>query len=101
MPMIKTDLSRRYVLSVSKNGACFIKDRDRRNEGLESGTLPVFSTNTHEEAEMLIVRHCRLSREDGETYFLNNPPVDLDDLGRISDLFRVTFRENQARESRV
>lgn len=40
---------------------------------LPKGSLPVFSVDTIEEAEGLQVSLCRLSREDGRTYYLPFP----------------------------
>lgn len=101
MPMIRQDLSRAYVLTVCANGTVHIKDP---GSAPVDGTLPVFSTSTREEAEGLRVLHCKLARDGSGLYFLNEPPKDVDDLGRVSDLFRHshdrrTVRQKNARET--
>lgn len=87
MGMQKDDLSRSLFLDVTKDGAVFVR---MRGTAADAG-LPVFSVDTRKEGETLIVRHCRLARDGSGIYRLNDPPEDVDDLGRVSDLFRATY----------
>lgn len=94
MPMIRSDLGRAFTMSVCANGSVWIQ----RHGQLESGTLPVFSTDTHEEAEQIRVRHCRRAKDGSGLYFLNDPPPRKVDraqqfLGSVSDLFRKTYEQ--------
>lgn len=81
------DLGRRFLLDVTASGHVLIRER-----GEHAGAgLPVFSTDTREEAERLIVRHCRLARDRSGLYRLNHWPEDPDvirDLDRAAALFR-------------
>lgn len=87
--MQTSDLSRRFVMTVCANGTVHIFDK--LNGRPESGTLPVFSTNTKEEAEQVRVRHCQLARDNNRIYVLNDRPRDVEDLVRVASLFRTTF----------
>jgi hypothetical protein len=88
MPMTKDDLGREYFIDVTKDGACFV--RQRGTGPCPHGGLPVYSTTTKEEAKNIIVRLCRLERDGSGIYRLNNPPSSVDDLGHVSDLFRAS-----------
>lgn len=85
MPMMREDLSRDFFLDVCANGTVHIRPRGQM---IQNGLLPVFSTSTYEEAQALRVRHCRLSRDGSGLYTLNETPTSVDDLGRVSELFR-------------
>lgn len=63
-------LARRWLIDLWANGAVTIRHRDDRTEDGEPGGLPVWSTDTKAEAQALLVRHCKLSRQDHRTYFL-------------------------------
>lgn len=104
MAMMREDLGRNFYLDVCANGSVHIREKGHQ---IEDGLLPVFSTDTHEEAEKLRVRHCRLARDGSGLYFLSVPPQGVEDLGRVSDLFRKDYgtkvsddvvRENDLRE---
>lgn len=94
MPMIKSDLSRDFTMSVCANGSVWVQPYGQ----LESGTLPVFSTDTREQAEQIQVRHCRRAKNGSGLYFLNDrPPSEIGEaqafLGGVSDLFRQTYEQ--------
>jgi hypothetical protein len=91
MAMIKSDLGRDFTISVCAAGSVWIQ----RQGQLEKGTLPVFSTDTREQAEKVRRRHCRLAPDGSGLYFLTNPPNSVEDLGAVSDLFRATFAQIQ------
>ncbi len=95
MTMIRTDLSRRFFLDVCAAGSVDIRERGHMQPG-DGGRLPVFSTDTREQALSLQVRHCRLAQDNSGLYFLNEPPTDVEDLGRVSALFRATYAEEDA-----
>lgn len=88
--MATDDLGRRFI--VEKSGHVFV--RDRESNAMSQG-LPVFSTDTREQAERLIVRHCVLARDGSGLYRLNDWPepeeATLDDLYQAGDLFRTTY----------
>lgn len=85
--MQANDLGRAMTLWVDAGGCVTIREKGRRVDG----SLPVFSTDTREQAERLQVRHCRLARDGSALYFLNQTPHDVADLGAVSDLFRATY----------
>lgn len=95
--MKHSDLSRRFIISVCANGSMHICDK--RNDKLEPGTLPVFSTNTKAEAEALRVRHCRLARDGSGLYFLNERPANWTALAGVSDMLREWWEKRGAREN--
>lgn len=84
-----TDLSRAVFLDVMASGHVFLRER---GTPCTKGGLPVFTTNTMEEAERLRVLHCRLARDGSGLYQLNEPPVDVHDLNRIAELFRKSYK---------
>jgi len=92
MPM-HDDLGRKFRLDVFANGVVMI-----RNQGSPlDGALPVFSTDTHEQAESLRTQHCKLARDGSGIYRLNEPPADVDDLDRVSTLFRTSYATMKGR----
>jgi hypothetical protein len=92
MGMTKDDLGRRFLLDVCANGSVHIRERGRPISAVDA-LLPVYSTDTHEEAVTIRVRHCKLARDGSGLYFLNESPRDVSDLARVSDLFRETHRK--------
>jgi hypothetical protein len=83
----KEDMGRQWFLDVAACGAVQIRERGLpMREG-----LPVFSTDTREQAESIRTLHCRLERDGSGTYRLNERPADVDDLERVSDLFRNAY----------
>lgn len=94
MPMLKTDLGRAYQLTVAASGHVFV---NRAGSALEPGALPVFSTDTHEEALALVVRHCRRANDGSGLYRLTNwiNGRDVNDaLDEVSDLFRADYNRD-------
>lgn len=82
----KTDLSRRFFLDVTQSGHVFIRSRGARIDG----ALPVYSTDTAEEAEQIRIRHCRSTRDGSGLYQLNDFGGEVDDLFAVGALFRTT-----------
>lgn len=93
--MLPSDLSRKFFLDVTASGHVFIRERGsvRRD-----GALPTFSTDTYDEAEQLVLRFCRRARDGSGLYHLNEVPADLDDLGRVSEMFRVAHERRVAQK---
>jgi hypothetical protein len=91
MPTTKDDLSRQFKLDVDASGAVTIRETGKPNT---SGSLPVFSTDTIDEAYRLRDRLCYLAR-DGRTFVLHDLPRTVDDLGDVSDGFRREWRPAQ------
>jgi hypothetical protein len=89
----KTDLSRRFFLDVTQSGHVFIRQRGRK----PNGALPVYSTDTAEEAEQIRVRHCHLARDGSGLYRLNEFAGDIEDLFKVGALFRATHETNRKR----
>lgn len=85
---MKADFERRWLLDCCANGSLTI--RERGHEPIR-GTLPVFSTDTRDEAESLRVLHCRLANDGSGIYFLNDRPQDVGDLQEITAMFRVSY----------
>jgi hypothetical protein len=92
-----TELSRRFLLDVTKDGAVHV--RERGSGSCPYGGLPVFSTDTREEAQSLIVRHCKLARDNSGVYHLNEFAGTVEDLSRVTKLFRETARRRNPRRS--
>lgn len=85
-------MGREYTLYVSATGAVFIREKGDVL-GVE-GFLPFFSAETHEAADMLRVRHCRLSRTGPQIYILNDFIKDsLDCVNTAADAFAKTYEE--------
>ena len=87
--MTKQDFSRRFFLDVFACGAVQIRERGKRADG----GLPVFSTDTHAQAQSLRTLYCGLERDGSGTYRLNPSirPADVDGLNTVSDLFRSAY----------
>jgi hypothetical protein len=88
MPLLQNDLSRRFFLDVTADGAVLIRER---GTPLLSGALPTFTTDTYDQALMLQVRHCRRANDGSGIYRLNEPAGDLEALGDVCDMLRVSF----------
>ena len=88
MPMIRDDLSRSFYLDVCAMGSVHIREK---GQPIQDGLLPVFSTDTHDEAHELRVRYCRLARDGSGLYHLNERPESVEDLGRVSEMFRKSY----------
>lgn len=91
MAISKADLSRRFFLDLTASGHVFV--REKGSGAPLHGALPVFSTETEEEAKALIVRHCRRARDGSGLYRLNDWPrqAEYSDLERATDLFRASY----------
>jgi hypothetical protein len=88
------DLGRRFMLDVAKSGHVFIREMGQpATEG-----LPVFSTNTREQASQIRTFYCRLARDGSGLYRLNECLGD--DLLEIEALAIVTenFRQHYLRQ---
>lgn len=92
--LTKDDLSRRFFLDVTADGAVFIRERGQPRT---DGSLPIFTTDTYDEALMLQVRHCRRARDSSGVYRLNEVPADLEALYEVTAMFRGTYEANRAR----
>lgn len=86
------DLGKAFTLWVDAAGCVTVATTGR---GVH-GSLPVFSVETHDQASALQIRHCRLARDGTGLYFLNDTPRGVDDLGKVSDLFRATYNCGRA-----
>lgn len=89
----KSDMMRPFKLWVCAKGTVQIQDPGSRPP---AGMLPVFSTNTRDEAESLRVRHCRSARDGSGIYTLNNPPKSVEDLSAVTELFRATYASRKS-----
>lgn len=96
MTMQSNDFGRPFVLTVAASGHVFVHANGKPGE---PGTLPVFSTDTEEEARGIIVYHCRLERDRSGLYRLNDwkDGESVEALGEVSDM----FREHYAKAKRV
>lgn len=82
---------RRWKLAAYKSGDVVIV---RRASDCPSGALIFFSTDTKAQAEGLVTYHCRLSREDNETMFLNRGAfADVDELREVAERFAETYAQ--------
>jgi hypothetical protein len=76
-------MGRRFILDVDAAGNVTI-----REQGAKRGAgLPVYSTDTREQAETLQVMHCKLDRYGSGIYTLNKPPASVEALGAIAEMF--------------
>jgi hypothetical protein len=89
--MIGEDLGRNWFLDVDASGAVTIRPKGVLELLQPSGGLPVFSTDTLEEAEQLRVLLCWRARDGSGVYFLNDPPKNVEDLSRVAALFRTYY----------
>lgn len=89
--MMKQDFGRKFFLDVYACGAVQIRERGKPCDG----GLPVFSTDTLEEAQSLRTLYCGLERDGSGTYRLNPSirPADVDGLDKVTDLFRSAYRK--------
>lgn len=87
MSMQPEDLSRRFMIDAMASGHCSVRERSERSH---KGSLPVFSTNTAEEAKSLLVLLCVFER-DGSGY---RAPVngELEDLYAFRDKCRAAYK---------
>lgn len=57
-------LKRRFMIGLSASGHVFVRDTqstdERERKTFAQNALPVYSTDTREEADAVVVRHCRL-----------------------------------------
>lgn len=88
------DLSRRFSLDVTPDGALFIR---KRGEKIHTGALPVFSVDTYDDADSLRTLHCRLARDGSGVYRLNTPPETLTGLYAWTDKLRASYDAMLAR----
>ncbi len=91
--MTQDDLKRAVLLDVDANGNVFIR---RKGSGDKRIGLPVFSTDTEEQAMSIQARHCRRARDGSGRYTLNAFSGDVDDLTRVAEMFRETWGQMQA-----
>lgn len=107
-----TDYDRPWILEVSGNGVVNIRDKnaktDRRRKSPDGSMyLPVFSTNTEDEARSLVVSHCKHTNDGSDLYKLNPSLFDpnandvdrLNALNRVSSTFRQTYATMLSRET--
>jgi hypothetical protein len=85
---IRDELSRQFRLDVAADGVVTIGERGQLSN---SDSLPVFTTDTREQAHMIQVRHCRLDRDGSGRYRLNVWPQTLEQLWDVTELFRTTY----------
>ena len=95
MMMTPDDLSRRFFLDVTADGAVFIRERGQR---CTDGALPVFTTDTYEAAEMLQMRHCRRANDGTGIYRLNHPPRGLADIYDWCVVFRRSYEKKRIKK---
>lgn len=91
----KLDLSRRFLLEVTRDGTVFIREACAPT----TGGLPVYSVDTWDDAEALRVRHCRLARDRSGIYRLNEFSGEEEDLDRVGALFKETHERQMARRA--
>ncbi len=82
--------SRPVKLDCSADGAVVIREAGKIHDGF----LPLFSTNTNEEAQALRTRYCRKERDSG-LYRLNDFGGELEDLADATETLRVTYEHDQ------
>lgn len=97
MPLYKDDLTRKFLLDVTADGSVFV--RERGNGSRYPGSLPVFSTNTREQADSLVIRHARRAKDGSGIYRLNDFRSDLDSLDEWAETFRVSLETLQKKRA--
>lgn len=78
--------SRPVKLDCSADGVVVI----RESGSIPDGFLPLFSTDTTEEAQALRTRHCRKER-DSSLHRLNDFGGELEDLANATETLRATY----------
>lgn len=96
MSLHRDDLTRRFFLDVSADGAVSIRER---GQPLTLCALPVFTTDTHEQALMIQLRHCKLARDRSGIYRLNECPDGLEALYEVAAMFRDTYESRRQRKA--
>jgi hypothetical protein len=86
----KEDLMRRFVLDVTADGTVFIRDKSL-GKPCPYGGLPVFSTETQEQAEAIQIRYCRRANDGSGHYRLNEFDGNLGSLATVTTLFRAEY----------
>jgi hypothetical protein len=91
--MEKDDLSRDVVIDVMASGHCTLHVRGARapRGSRAPGSLPVFSTDTFDEAKALLVRFCKLSPH-GEGYIAPGFDGNLNELEAFGDKLRAEYK---------
>ena len=80
---------RKFVLDVGKDGEVTVREQTTKRR-LRDG-LPVYSTDTREQATALVVRHCRLARDGSGVYTLNEFDGRVESLPDVSAMFDATM----------
>ena len=86
MTKIANNYSRPVKLDCSADGVVAIREAG----SIPDGFLPLFSTDTSEEAQALRTRHCRKER-DSNLYRLNDFGGELEDLENATETLRMTY----------
>ena len=108
---VKNDLSRRFVIHVCKD--CTVTIRQPGQKVFNGVALPVFSTDTLEQADSIRVAFCRViplqhpKMEKGETWYKlarlgdgqdpllsGKALLELEDLDGIANMFRTFWQEH-------
>jgi hypothetical protein len=96
----KSHYSRRFKLAIFACGAVELRDSLEKMAG-PIGALPLFSTDTREQADALIARLCRLERTkdaDGNSiYRVNDRPSGIEDLDALTEAFAAEYEEQLRR----
>jgi hypothetical protein len=99
-------LKRRFTIGLSANGVVFVRDReaatsDEKREAVEFSeyALPVYSTDTRQEADDIIIRKCPLGYEG--RYLWPNFSGNVDDLDLVSREMATIHKWQQARKKRT
>lgn len=96
----KDALKRRFVIGLSASGVVFIRDSEAgRDAEFAKYALPVYSTDTREEADMIVVRNCSLAY-DNERYIWPGVSGDVGVLDGISEQMAMTHAEQEARRKK-
>ena len=96
----REDLSRPIKMHCCKDGT--ITYRKPGEPVFNGKALPVFSTDTKEQAEMIRVRFCSMAHGEhpllpGQVWYaLPNFSGELEELGRVTDMFRSFWDEHYA-----
>lgn len=89
------DYRRPVLLDVTRDGIVYVREA---GGGRNEDALPFFSAHTIDDAEQLRILHCHRLRDGSGLYRLNQPPSGYEDLGRLTEMFRISYQ--RLREAR-
>lgn len=96
---LRSRISKRFQIGLSANGYVFIRDRaDNSSEEFKAfakNALPTYSTDTRAEADAIIVRECRLARDNSRYIWPDFPEQSLSALEAAGERMAATHAQQK------